>query len=199
MAGEAGASVRLVEQIRLFAELTGIEALAHPSRRRHSGITWTRPGVHRERRTGNSRTAQGLVAAGALLSGQLDDATDGPQAVASPFRRTRPSSDGSSIPRRDRQCVLGGIDARQGGECAHRWAPFRAPPVISGRRMMLPLVDAQVRLVLLNHVAVRLAEAQPATSMPPVSRMNSLFVCGSSRARSQSPRCHARSDHRHCL
>ncbi len=26
---------------------------------------------------------------------------------------------------------------------------------------MLPLVDAQVRLVLLNHVAVRLAEAQP--------------------------------------
>ena len=26
---------------------------------------------------------------------------------------------------------------------------------------MLPLLDTQVRLVLLNHVAVRLAEAQP--------------------------------------
>jgi hypothetical protein len=43
---------------------------------------------------------------------------------------------------------------------------------------MLPLVDTQVRLVLLNHVAVRLAEAQPDELHAAASRTSSSRACG---------------------
>jgi hypothetical protein len=46
---------------------------------------------------------------------------------------------------------------------------------------MLPLLDTQVRLVLLNHVAVRLAEANPDELHAAGIRTNKSRACGNCR------------------